>query len=81
MIATSTHKYESIYCSDILLFVDSHEFDHVFSFNGFLEFTKLYGSTVLLDSSADGGEWVVCLLVEWSKIRIEIMANLLLDRY
>lgn len=40
MIATFTHKYESIFCSDILLFTDSHEFDHVFSFNGFLGFSK-----------------------------------------
>lgn len=31
-----TSKYESIFCSDIWLFMGSHEFDHVFSFNGFL---------------------------------------------
>lgn len=35
-----TLKYESIFCSEIWLFRDSHEFDHVFSFNGFLGFTK-----------------------------------------
>lgn len=46
MIATFTHKYESIVCLDILLFVDSHESDHVFSFNGFLALAKLCGGAV-----------------------------------
>lgn len=46
--------------------MDSHEFDHVFSFNGFLGFTKF--SVAALLSSADVGVWVVCLMVsDWNR--------------
>lgn len=58
-----THKYESIFCSDIWLFTDSHEFDHVFSFNGFLGFAKTSMAALFywIALQMVEGEWYVCL--------------------